>query len=83
MIPILFFINFSLIDPDKTWLAFFFNGLFLLIQIVILLSYLFKIVQEFRQTTQIKISGYYLFLYFCTLEILPLIVFIIWFIGKK
>jgi hypothetical protein len=83
MIPILFFINFSLIDPDRTWLAFFFNGLFLLIQIVILLSYLFKIVQEFRQTTQIKISGYYLFLYFCTLEILPLIVFIVWFIGKK
>ena len=83
LIPVLIFINVRLVDPYTTWLSFFYNGLFLMIQIIIFLSYLFKIVQEFRQTTQIEISGYYLFLYFCTLEILPLIVFIIWFIGKK
>ena len=83
LVPILIFINIRLVDPYTTWLSFFYNGLFLMIQIIIILSYLFKIVQEFRQTTQIKISGYYLFLYFCTLEILPLIVFIIWFIGEK
>ncbi len=83
MIPMLFFANFRLADSDITWLAFFYNGLFLLLQITLILTYLFKLVQEFRQTTQIKISGYYLFLYFCTLEILPLIVFIAWFIGEK
>lgn len=81
LLPMLFFANLRLADSDITWLAFFYNGLFLLLQITLFLSYLFKLVQEFRQTTQIKISGYYLFLYFCTLEILPLIVFIVWFIG--
>jgi flagellar biogenesis protein FliO len=83
LLPILYFANFRLADSDITWLAFFYNGLFLLLQIILILSYLFKLVQEFRQTTQINISGYYLFLYFCTLEILPLVVFIVWFIGKK
>lgn len=83
LLPMLFFANLRLADSSITWLAFFYNGLFLLLQITLILSYLFKLVQEFRQTTQINISGYYLFLYFCTLEILPLVVFIIWFIGKK
>jgi len=83
LLPMLYFANLRLADSDITWLAFFYNGLFLLLQITLILSYFFKLVQEFSQTTQINISGYYLFLYFCTLEILPLIVFILWFIGKK
>jgi hypothetical protein len=79
--PILIFMNYNLIDTNNTWLAFFYNACFLLLQGMIILMYLIKVVQEFRQTSQIKISGYYLFLYFCTLEILPLIVLIVWFIG--
>ncbi len=81
ILPVLVFMNYNLIDTNNTWLAFFYNGCFLLLQGMIILMYLIKVVQEFRQTSQIKISGYYLFLYFCTLEILPLIVLITWFVG--
>ncbi|CAG5085885.1 DUF4271 domain-containing protein [Parvicella tangerina] len=79
--PIIVFLNFRLDSSSTAWLSIFYNGVLLLLVLTFVFIYLFKIVQEFRQTSQLKISGYYLFLYFCTLEILPLVALIMWFIG--
>ncbi len=81
ILPVIIFLNFRLDNSTTEWISLFYNGVLLLLEITFISIYLFKIVQEFRQTSQLKISGYYLFLYFCTLEILPLVALIMWFIG--
>lgn len=81
IIPIILFLNYRLDNSTTEWVSFFYNGMLLLLELTIIFFYFYKLIQEFRQTSQLKVSGYYLFLYFCTLEILPLIGLIMWFIG--
>jgi hypothetical protein len=81
VLPIILFLNFRLDNSTSAWMSIFYNGVLLLLELAFIFTYLFKLVQEFRQTSQLKISGYYLFLYFCTLEILPLVALIMWFVG--
>ncbi|MCB9194970.1 MAG: DUF4271 domain-containing protein [Flavobacteriales bacterium] len=82
ILPIILFFNLRLDNGTTEWISIFYNGTLLLLEIVVVMTYFFKIIQEFRQTSQLKVSGYYLFLYFCTLEILPLVVLFLWFIGR-
>lgn len=82
LLPVISFLNYRLDNSTNDWISVFYNGTLLLMILLFVVVYFVKIVQEFRQTTQLKISGYYLFLYFCTLEILPLVALIMWFVGK-
>lgn len=81
ILPTIVFLNYRLDNSTTAWLSIFYNGALLLLQITIIFVYFFKLIQEFRQTSALKISGYYLFLYFCTLEILPLVAIFLWFVG--
>lgn len=81
IIPTLVFLNFRLDNSTTEWVSIFYNGVLLLLELTLVFVYIFKLIQEFRQTSQLKISGYYLFLYFCTLEILPLVGIIMLFVG--
>ncbi|MCB9189043.1 MAG: DUF4271 domain-containing protein [Flavobacteriales bacterium] len=81
ILPVILFLNYRLDNSTTSWISIFYNGVLLLMQLTFVLVYVYKLIQEFRQTSALKISGYYLFLYFCTLEILPLVAIIMWFIG--
>ena len=82
LLPLLFFLNFlsyKLTNPVflfiQDWLPYF-------MILVIVLGYLTKIYQGYQQCLEIKVSRYYLILYFCTLEILPLVGIYFWLVGN-
>jgi hypothetical protein len=74
------FLSYELTNPVFHWIH---ELLPYLIGVVIVVSYLTKVYQGYQQCVEIKVSGYYLFLYFCTLEILPLIGVFFWLIGNN
>ncbi len=74
------FLSYELTNPIFNWVH---ELLPYLMLVVIAGSYLTKVYQGYQQCVEIKISGYYLFLYFCTLEILPLIGVFFWLIGNN
>jgi hypothetical protein len=83
LLPLFLLLNFSsyeLTNPVFSWVH---ELLPYVIAVVIIGSYLTKVYQGYQQCVEIKISGYYLFLYFCTLEILPLIGVFFWLIGNN
>lgn len=81
LLPVILFLNYRLDNSTTPWISIFYNGVLHLLELTFIFIYVYKLIQEFRQTSALKISGYYLFLYFCTLEILPLVAIILWFIG--
>jgi hypothetical protein len=83
LLPLFVMLNF--LSYDLTLPAFYYIHYVLpyVIAIVILIGYLTKVYQGYQQCVEIKVSGYYLFLYFCTLEILPLIGVFYWLIGDN
>ncbi|MFT7156691.1 MAG: hypothetical protein ACI8Q1_001706 [Parvicella sp.] len=82
LLPIMLFLNFRIDESTSTWSNVFNNGVMLIVLSTFVFVYILKIIQEIRQSSQIKISGYYLFLYFCTLEFLPLVVVSAVLMGK-
>lgn len=50
--------------------------------LLIAILYIFKLLQNIRQSFETKISWYYIILYLCTLEILPLVVVYRLLVGK-
>jgi hypothetical protein len=82
LLPIMLFLNYRIDEPTSGWATVFNNGVMLLVLSAFVFVYILKIIQEIRQSSQIKISGYYLFLYFCTLEFLPLVVVSAVLMGK-
>ena len=82
ILPICLFLNLRISDSTHFVITVLHN-LFLLAGLITFSGlYALKIVQEFRQSMQINVSRYYLFLYFCTLEILPLVVLSGIFMGR-
>jgi hypothetical protein len=82
LLPLLFFLNF--LSYDLTNPVFFYIQKWLPwgIVLLIIIGYLTKIYQGYQQCLEIKVSRYYLILYFCTLEILPLIGIYFWLVGS-
>ena len=54
----------------------------LILSIRLVISYIAKMVVILSKSVQLKVSSYYIFLYLCTLEILPLVVVIRLLIGE-
>ncbi len=52
------------------------------ISCVMIAAYLIKLFQGIRQSSKLKISWYYIILYLCTLEIIPLVVIYMAYIGR-
>lgn len=82
LLPLLFFLNY--LSYELTNPAFFALQKWLpwVIVFLICVGYLTKIYQGYQQCLEIKVSRYYLILYFCTLEILPLIGIYFWLVGN-
>lgn len=82
LLPLLFFLNFLNYDLTNPMFHFIQVWLPRIMILFIVLSYLTKIYNGYQQCLEIKVSGYYLILYFCTLEILPLVGIYFWLVGN-
>ena len=50
--------------------------------VLLAISYVMRLFQSIRQSLDVKVSWYYIILYLCTLEILPLVVTYLLLVGK-
>jgi hypothetical protein len=50
--------------------------------LLLVISYIIRLFQSIRQSFDVKVSWYYIILYLCTLEILPLVVTYLLLVGK-
>jgi len=76
LLPFMFFLNFRIDESTQVLFTIINNSILGIVSFLLLSAYLVRVFQEVKQGFQIKIPRYYLFLYFCTLEFLPLVILI-------
>ncbi len=76
LLPFMFFLNYRIDESTEVLFTVINNSILALVSFLLLGTYLVRVFQEVKQGFQIKMPRYYLFLYFCTLEILPLVILI-------
>lgn len=76
MLPFMFFLNYRIDESSQVFFTIINNSLLGIVFLLLIGGYLIRVVQEVKQGFQLKMPKYYLFLYFCTLEFLPLVILI-------